>query len=129
MFLRKEQYAQYTRLKNNAFNEIFLNNFKTKSSTPWLKRYVTSWYVTKICYLHGCLQYNWYRKKKIWDLDLSGSLGYKFLRPFESKYEYCTFLYEIFSFYKKIPSAFDHAGFFPKYIAAPHSLQLKWYFN
>ena len=81
-----------------------------------LPRYVT---FMGVCNIIGTV------KKKIWDLDLSGSLGYKFLRPFESKYEYCTFLYEIFSFFKKVPSAFDHAGFFPKYIAAPHSLQLK----
>ena len=51
-------------------------------------------------------------EKAIWHLGFSKSLGNKFLRPSESKYKYCIFLYELFSFYEIVPSAFDHAGFF-----------------
>ena len=53
----------------------------------------------------------------------SKSPGNKFLRPFECKYEYCIFLYELFSFYEKVPSTLDHACFSSKYFYAPHYLQ------
>ena len=46
------------------------------------------------------------------NLGLSKSPGNTFVRPFESKYEYCIFLLELFSFYKKVPFALDHAYFF-----------------
>ena len=62
-------------------------------------------------------------EKAIWHLGLSKSPGNKFLRPFENKYKYCIFLYELFSFYEIVPSAFDHAGFFLKYFTATHPLQ------
>ena len=40
------------------------------------------------------------------------SPGNKFLRPFESKYEYCIFLYELFVILRKVLSALDYACFF-----------------
>ena len=51
-------------------------------------------------------------KKTIWHLSLYRSPRSKFLWPFESKYEYCIFLYELFLFYEKLPSPLDHADFF-----------------
>ena len=57
-----------------------------------------------------------------WHLGLSKSPGNKFLRPSECKYEYCIFLYEFFSFYEKVPSGYDHACFFSKYVTATHPL-------
>ena len=51
------------------------------------------------------------RKRTIWHLGLSRSPGNKFIRPFEIKYEYCIFLYLLFSIYEKLPSALDHACF------------------
>ena len=39
------------------------------------------------------------KKKKNWRLDLPRGLRNKFLSPFESKYEYCIFLYDLFSYY------------------------------
>ena len=48
------------------------------------------------------------------------------LRPFESKYEYCIFLYELLSFYEKVPSALDHTGVFFEiyYRTAPPPTQM-----
>ena len=74
-------------------------------------------YTEKIYYyqskcLHGCFHYVWYRKKTIWQSGLSRSPGNKFLRSFERKCEYCIFLWELYSFYKRVPSALDHAYFF-----------------
>ena len=65
------------------------------------------------------------REKTIWHLGLSGSPRNKLLRLFESKYEYCIFIYELFSFYEKVPSSPDHALVFSKYFTAPHPLQSK----
>ena len=90
-------------------------------------------YTEKIYYyqskcLHGCFHYVWYRKKTIWQSGLSRSPGNKFLRSFERKCEYCIFLWELYSFYKKVPSALDHAYFFSKYFTAPNPLQPSCYF-
>ena len=64
-------------------------------------------------------------KKNNLAFGLSRSLGNKVLNPLKSKYEYCIFLYELFSLYKKVPSALGHAGFFSKYFIAKHPLQPK----
>ena len=116
-----EQYTQNTRLKKNDY-EIF--------NTFLRRRYnlIEKIYYSQQKFLHGCLQYIWYRKKIILHLGLSRSPGNKFLRPFESKYGYCIFLYEFFSFYKfhftfhQVPFALDHACFFrnilPQHIAS-----------
>ena len=39
--------------------------------------------------------------------------------PSDSKYEYCKFVYELFSVYEKVPSDPHHAGFFFKHFTAP----------
>ena len=65
------------------------------------------------------------RKEADWHLGLCRSPGNKFLRPFESKHEYCIFLHELFSFNEKVPSTLDHAGFFSKYFTASYPLQPK----
>ena len=73
--------------------------------------------------LHGCLSYVWYQKETIWHLGLFKSPVNKFRILFKSKYEYCMFPNDFFSFYEKVPSALDHAGFFSKYFTATHHLQ------
>ena len=67
----------------------------------------------------------WYRKKAICHLGLPRSPGNKFRRPFDSKYKYCIFLYEFFSFYENVASAHGHAGLFLKYFTIPQPLQPK----
>ena len=104
-FIDKIKYT-LIRLKRNAYYEYLINCKDKIKYTLIEKIYYQQWKC-----LHGCFHYVWYQKQN-WHLDLCRSPGNKFLRPFERKYEYCTFLYELFSFYKKVPFGLNHAGFF-----------------
>ena len=83
-----------------------------------MKRYITSSWSASM----GVSTMFGTGKKAIWHFSLSRSPWNKFLRTFESKYEYRIFLHELFSFYEKVPSALDHAGFFVKYFTTTHRL-------
>ena len=67
------------------------------------------------------------KTKTIRHLGLSRSPENECLRLFESKYAFRIFLYELFSFYKKVSSTLDHFFFEIFYCTTPPPTQMIFY--